>query len=283
MAFFYIKLATEENRFTVICFDHILPSYFIQNEFDHLQYIFSLNDVSVVSLLLILFLSFVLLIVKNYKSALILAVSFFYINFILTCVWGGGIIFQKSFIYFLILLFCVWITISKDIAERWFNVLLTAMFFILLFSPVNMPFYLVKEDIYKTFSFGKEAANYLNNNVNENEGILFLGNDVAAESLYLWLPQNYKFHYLHVSDSFCNSSGGEQIEKYLEDNFLDVRYIIDFPCPRSEYLDDEKYEKKYLPKSKKRFLLLRNPKYLIFITEKSKIFAKGFVFLIFLV
>lgn len=247
MSFSYLKLLTQKNVCYEFSINHVLSFFCIFPDPESLKSYWSLDNLLFFPVFASVLIIFILLLIKDRKSFLISIFSFYYISFIFTFVTSAGIMYQKSFIYFLVLLFCVGITISKDKIGSCFNILLTVIFVILFFNPNNMPLSLVKDDIFKPYSYGKAVAEYIKENSSPDTEVLFVGWRFRSVSFEVWLPSSYKVNYLDLDREYdlYEKVNNEYLEKYIEDNSLNPKYVILYSTPTEGRLSGF-YQKKFV-------------------------------------
>ena len=124
------------------------------------------------------------------KLFLIFSFSIGFILFVFTKVYFNGILYQKTFLMFLIIIFCYWLykeenkQVSKLLAFS-FNLLFIIS---MIISPI-----VISQEIKYNFSGGKEIAQYIRNNLDEEDVFIAIGNPYLFSPICAYLP-NKKFY-----------------------------------------------------------------------------------------
>ena len=146
--------------------------------------------ISLVSLIPFLFLITYCFFKSDKKLFLIFSFSLGYMLFVFTKVYFNGILYQKSFLIFLVIMFCYWLykQENKQVSK------LLAFSFNLLFiiSMIISPIVILQEIKYN-FSGGKEIAEYIKNNLYEEDVFIAIGNPYLFSPICAYLP-NKKFY-----------------------------------------------------------------------------------------
>lgn len=146
---------------------------------------------------------------KNDKrSALIFTGSVGFILFVFTKIYFNGILYQKIFLIFIIMIFCFWICENK-------NKIITYSFCSLFLVSTLVAPVVVYEEIGYNFSGSKEIAEYIKENLNEEEIIIAVGNPFMFSTVSAYLP-NKKFYSVLTENyvtysTFKNMKLGERL------------------------------------------------------------------------
>lgn len=170
------------------------------------------------SVSLFLFLPFIAIIsykffIINKKLFLIFSTAIGFMLYVFTHMYFNGILYQKSFLLLLVVLFCYWILQQECKIKS--KLLSISFCFLFLISFLTSPIVLADEIKYN-FSGGKQIAEYIKSNLNEEKVFIAYGNPYVYSSISAYLPdkklysivsENYISHY-----SFQTEKTNEKIE-----------------------------------------------------------------------
>ena len=163
----------------------------------------------------------------NKKCAIIFFASLLYHFMVFSKVWFGGVSYQKSFLMLLILIFCVWILKDKKLQNKKLNTAFITLFVIsTLFSPT-----MVLADYGYNFSGGKQTADYIKQNLKDENTFIAVGYPFTFSSISAYLPdkklyslnQNYYISYFNFKiDKETEKENPPQNIKYyiVQDDFI---------------------------------------------------------------
>lgn len=118
---------------------------------------------------------------------------------------GIYIIAYNSFVYvnrvfcaYLIIIFCYWIILSnnnfneqkKFFKEKSINILLTILFALTIYNGINY----TKQDIKLNYSGAKETAEFIKQNINPDNSVIFIDNEPYMISLAYYLRGSHKLY-----------------------------------------------------------------------------------------
>jgi len=119
------------------------------------------------------------------KLALTALMGIIYLFIVFKSVYFGGILYQKIYIIFLILIFCYWCikqnpeTVSKCAHISFYVLFLTS----LIVSP-----FVIADEYRYNFSGGKQIAEYIKKNLNDENTFIAYGNPFLYSSISAYLP-----------------------------------------------------------------------------------------------
>lgn len=156
------------------------------------------------------------------KLFLIFSFSIGFMLFVFTKVYFNGILYQKSFLIFLVIIFCYWLykqenkQVSKLLAFS-FNLLFIIS---MIISPI-----VISQEIKYNFSGGKEIAQYIKNNLDEEEVFIAIGNPYLFSPMCAYLP-NKKFYNTLFSNYISYYSYASQNKLKKEEFPSNAEYSI---------------------------------------------------------
>ena len=112
-------------------------------------------------------------------------------------IYLNGIIYQKIFLIFLLILFGIWI-VNQEKRDKWLNIAFNTLFII---SCLVSPFAVIS-DIKYNFSGGKQIAQYINKNLNNEDTFIAFGNPYLYSSISAYLPD--KKFYNVITNSYIS-------------------------------------------------------------------------------
>ena len=232
MVLFLVFNHTQEGNFALKTELHILPSFndtilLVSQVFVHtvIKYISPLikyfNVISLVCLV-----PFIVILYKmfrlNKKIFIIFTASSGFILSIFYFVYFNGILYQKAFLLLLILIFCTWLlleeTETKDKIFLWsFNLLF-------IISTLVSPF-VIFEEIKYNFSDSKQIAQYIRQNLKDEDVLIAFGNPFVYSSISAYLPE--KKIYNVISNSYISYySFKSDLNEKKEDLPVGKKYFI---------------------------------------------------------
>ncbi len=146
------------------------------------------------------------------KIFFIFSFSVGFMLFVFTKVYFNGILYQKSFLIFLVIMFCCWL--YKQENKQSSKLLAFSFNLLFIISMVVSPIVITQEIKYN-FSGGKEIAQYLKNNFNEENIFIAIGNPylyspisayLPDKKLYNTLSSNYISYYSYASENKLNKT-----------------------------------------------------------------------------
>ncbi|HIS89428.1 TPA: hypothetical protein IAA87_08400 [Candidatus Avigastranaerophilus faecigallinarum] len=146
--------------------------------------------ISLVSLIPFLFLITYCFFKSDKKIFLIFSFSVGFMLFVFTKVYFNGILYQKSFLIFLIVLFCYWL--YKQENKQVSKLLAFSFNWLFIISMIISPI-VISQEIKYNFSGGKEIAQYIKNNLEEEDVFIAIGNPYLFSPICAYLP-NKKFY-----------------------------------------------------------------------------------------
>lgn len=160
---------------------------------------------------------------ENKKLFVLFLSSFIYIFYIFADVWFSGSPYQKLFILMLILVFCIWVLPKQT------GLLKKAFGFLFFISVIFMIPTVVDEYKYN-FSGAKQVANYIKENINEQEFVV-IGYSHIISPLSAMLPdkkfysrdeQSYLTYFEFNQNNQIKTTEPENVKYYIvqEDFFL---------------------------------------------------------------
>ena len=145
----------------------------------------------------------------NKKVFIILLSAIGFMLYVFTHLYFNGILYQKSFLLFLVLIFCYWLV--KENAEVKSKALVISFNVLFLISLITSPIVLCEEVKYN-FSGGKQIAEYIKENLNEEEIFIAYGNPYVYSPISAYLP-NKKFYSI-VSENYISHYSFETEKHY---------------------------------------------------------------------
>lgn len=185
----------------------------------------------------------------NKKLFLIFFVAIGFMLYVFTNVYFNGILYQKSFLLFLIIIFCYWILQQEYKIKS--KLLSISFCFLFLISFLTSPIVLADEIKYN-FSGGKQIAEYIKSNLNEEKVFIAYGNPYVYSPISAYLPE--KKLYSVVSENYISyySFQAEKTNEKIEFPQNAKYYIV-----HDEIKDIEEKGFKILFKSQERNLSSR--------------------------
>lgn len=160
----------------------------IHVEFPFITIILFDNFLILASLFVFIFSAFKLY-QKNKIAACVFVAGISFIFLVLNNFWFGGILNQKTFLIFLISVFCLWIGgLAKD---KSINLIFCFLFFI---SAV-CSFDVISKEVRYNFSGGKEVANYIKNNLDNEETFIVVALPFTVSPISAYLPDKKLYFY----------------------------------------------------------------------------------------
>lgn len=149
----------------------------------------------------------------NKKIFLIFLSAIGFILYVFTHMYFNGILYQKSFLLFLIIIFCYWILKQQcEVKSKLLSISFCSLFLIsFLTSPI-----VLADEIKYNFSGGKQIAEYIKSNLNEEEVFIAYGNPYVYSPISAYLPD--KKLYSIVSENYISyySFETEKANKRIE-------------------------------------------------------------------
>ncbi len=144
-------------------------------------------------LLFILFLYTIFVLKKHYKEFIVLAIGLIFQLYIYTNVYSS-ILFQRYILFFAVALFYL-ILICDDSSFDDFKHFVLYISFIFITSSFGLlPFFRTAiKDVYYPYTFAKEMANYINNNIPKNTTIL-IDSSVIGQSIIPYLDDSFSLY-----------------------------------------------------------------------------------------
>lgn len=146
--------------------------------------------ISLVSLIPFLFLITYCFFKSDKKLFLIFSFSLGFMLFVFTKVYFNGILYQKSFLIFLVIMFCYWL--YKHENKHTSKLLAFSFNWLFIISMIISPI-VISQEIKYNFSGGKEIAQYIKNNLEEEDVFIAIGNPYLFSPICAYLP-NKKFY-----------------------------------------------------------------------------------------
>lgn len=157
------------------------------------------------------------------------AIFFFSLGFqvyVLNKFWFEGIPYQKVFLIILILVFCLWIIETNKNDKKLANKIFEISAIIILLMGLDSSYPAIATDIKYNFSGAKEIANYVKENLNDEEtfGIIGLTYTISPLSAYLPDKKLYEYRFKNYI-TFYDFSGRKYIntEKSPKSNYIIVQ------------------------------------------------------------
>ncbi len=161
---------------------------------------------------------------KNDKKIfLIFLVSFSYIFFIYYKIWFNGIVNQKAFTLILCIIFCYWISRNKT---KGLNIAIGILLTICAIPSI----FLANLEITHQFTGAKQIADYIKENLNDEEYFYAVGYPFTFTSISAYLPNKKFFSYLN--NYFITYYDFDTNTKTKKEAAPEIKYIIaqeDFP------------------------------------------------------
>ena len=199
--------------------------------------------ISLVSLIPFLFLITYCFFKADKKIFLIFSFSVGFMLFVFTKVYFNGILYQKSFLIFLIVLFCYWL--YKQENKQVSKLLAFSFNWLFIISMIISPI-VISQEIKYNFSGGKEIAQYIKNNLEEEDVFIAIGNPYLFSPICAYLPNkkfyntlssNYISYYSYASQNKSNKREFPSNAKYSivhEDIQIINKDIFDFKYKSSK-------------------------------------------------
>ncbi len=198
--------------------------------------IFNTNNVIIILVILILsVLLFIYELIYYRANAIIMLISISYQVFIYVFIYGISL--QRVMTIFLIILFFCWIQREDYKPKKRFNIIFDVALFITLFCLVISGITLSVEEIKGNFSYAKDAAEYINNNLDND--CIFIASDQPRVSAiiaytkenYFWTPQtNNYFTFVTWDDNYEKSYNIEEILEMIDNDFTNKDNIYFIYC-----------------------------------------------------
>lgn len=169
------------------------------------------------------------------KIFIIAAVSLSYMFLIFSKVYFNGILYQKVYLMFLILIFCFWIVKEGLKKIPLYGVISFYILFSIscLISPISLIY-----DVKYNFSNGKQIAQYIKTNLNNEKEFIAFGNPYLYSSVAAYLPKRKFYNVITESYiTFYSYSNSKNDKK--EDFPENAKYSIiqeDIDVSKNEYL-----------------------------------------------
>lgn len=169
------------------------------------------------------------------KIFIIAAVSLSYMFLIFSKVYFNGILYQKIYLIFLILIFCFWIAKAEAKKLASYGIIAFYVLFSIscLISPVSLIY-----DIKYNFSNGKQIAQYIKTNLNNEEEFIAFGNPYLYSSIAAYLPKR-KFYNV-ITESYITFYSYSNSKNDRKEDFPEnARYSIiqeNIDVSKNEYL-----------------------------------------------
>ncbi len=163
---------------------------------------FAKNHFDIISI--ILFYPFLIIILlsflkTNKKIGLACFCGILYMFFVFSKVFFNGILYQKAYLIFLILIFCFW-NIKKGYSLA-YKAGLWSFYSLFIISCLISPF-VIYEDFKYNFSGGKQIAQYIKENLDEENTFIAVGNPFLYSCVSAYLPD--KKLYNVISESYIS-------------------------------------------------------------------------------
>lgn len=178
-------------------------------------------------LVALIFLSMLIgLFLCNKKMFTIFSFSLAFQIYVLNKYWFGGVPSQKTFLIILVLVFCLWIIKAniKDLKPA--NKIFEISAILILLMGLDSSYPAVVMDIKYNFSGAKEIANYVKENLNDEETFALLGLTYTISPLSAYLPDKkfYEFRFNNYI-TYYDFSGKQYIktEKPPKVNYVIVQ------------------------------------------------------------
>lgn len=170
---------------------------------------------------------------NNRQMFLVFLGSFAYIFYVYHRIWFNGVIYQKIFLLLLIILFCCWVHLKEN--KNSIRMLMIALGILYSISMISSVLEVVLEIKYP-FSGAKQAAEYIKNNLDEEQTFYAVGYPFLFTSISAYLPDKKLYSYINnYYISYYDFSKSSQA--VLEEDAKSKYYIVS-----SNFILDDRYE-----------------------------------------
>ena len=135
---------------------------------------------------------------ENKKMFFVFACSFLYQFYIYICVFKTSP--EKAFTFLLVMLFCFWVIFNQKDKNQIKKNLINYPFMFMFLLTICLSFVMVKNDLLYNYSGSKEAAEFIEKNI-EKDAVIISNNPLTTAGILAYLPER-KFYLPFYGDFY---------------------------------------------------------------------------------